>query len=153
MACKMLTFMDLFLFFRGQYFHFSGEFYFGSTNPRKTRLSAGERSSAQCGLSAGKRLVRASAHAGPILPFFYFSGDSTSIFPGIVLPFFRGQYFHFVIFPQYGKSRKNPFCFYPTQVTSINFYLTSNLMFDSDFELFEVWILIGNVTQTNLQLF
>jgi hypothetical protein len=31
--------------------------------------------------------------AGPILPFFIF------IFPGIVLPFFRGQYFHFVIFP------------------------------------------------------
>jgi hypothetical protein len=31
--------------------------------------------------------------AGPILPFFIF------IFPGIVPPFFRGQYFHFVVFP------------------------------------------------------
>jgi hypothetical protein len=35
----------------------------------------------------------ARSSAGPILPFFIF------IFPGIVLPFFRGQYFHFVIFP------------------------------------------------------
>jgi hypothetical protein len=41
----------------------------------------------------GKKSPNAArSSAGPILPFFIF------IFPGIVLPFFPGQYFHFVIF-------------------------------------------------------
>jgi hypothetical protein len=47
-----------------------------------------EKPSALIALITGER-----SSAGPILPFFIF------IFPGIVLPFFRGQYFHFVIFP------------------------------------------------------
>ncbi len=47
-----------------------------------------EKTSALIALIAGER-----SSAGPILPFFIF------IFPEIVLPFFRGQYFHFVIFP------------------------------------------------------
>jgi hypothetical protein len=60
----------------------------GKTSPRVKRILEvlfPEKTSA---LIAGER-----SSAGPILPFFIF------IFPGIVLPFFRGQYFHFVIFP------------------------------------------------------
>ncbi len=34
---------------------------------------------------------------------------------GPLLIFFREQHFLFLIFPQYGKSRKDPLCFYPTQ--------------------------------------
>ena len=55
-----------------------------------------------CSRKKHLRLSRASA---PALAQFYL----------FLFLFFRVQYFHFVIFPQYGKSRKNPFCFYPTQ--------------------------------------
>ncbi len=48
--------------------------------------------------------------------------------------FFRGQYFHFVIFPQYGKSRKKPVLFLPhpkmqRQNEKVNFKLISLLYF------------------------
>ncbi len=48
---------------------------------------------------------RSSAHAGPILPFFFF--------PGIVLPFFRGQYFHFVTLSVVRKVTEKPVLFLP----------------------------------------
>ncbi len=57
--------------------------HFGSTVPGKNSAFW-----KYCSRKKRQRLLRASApgaHAGPILPFF--SGDSTSIFPGIVLPF------------------------------------------------------------------
>ncbi len=76
-----------FLFFRVQYFHF---FIF---QPGKSRAYAGAR-------LCGRTLMRASARLCGRALLFYFSGYSTSIFL-----FFRST----------GKSRKNPFCFYPTQ--------------------------------------
>jgi hypothetical protein len=69
--------------------------HFGSTVPGKKMLPQcilevlfPEKTSALIALIASER-----SNAGPIFPFFIF------IFLGIVLPFFRGQYFHFVIFP------------------------------------------------------
>ena len=49
-------------------------FYFGSTNPGKTRAYHG-------------RALQCSRWPNFTFFYFYFSGDSTSIFPGIVLPF------------------------------------------------------------------